>query len=170
MMLCPSMPAQTESSNGTLSIALLLYPSYQDEPRNGGSFLSRGERRRRIIYNEDGDTIGGGRRKLYEAPMTVSHFIKELFEPITDTQIDTYGLMAQPSLLRWNGMRWEPKRAMNNQPMNTPEARISPLKWGECQISTTKRRHKLSGSHIREKEPPNKATYQNRLRRDRDKV
>ena len=32
-----------------------------------------------------------------------------------------------PLLLRWNGMRWEPKRAMNNQPMNTLEARISRL-------------------------------------------
>jgi len=29
------------------------------------------------------------------------------------------GLMAQPSLLMWDGMRWEPKRTMNNQPMNT---------------------------------------------------
>jgi len=34
------------------------------------------------------------------------------------------GVMAYPLLLRWNGMRWEPKRAMNNQPMNTLEARI----------------------------------------------
>ncbi|MGC8911951.1 MAG: zinc ribbon domain-containing protein [Nitrososphaeria archaeon] len=37
------------------------------------------------------------------------------------------GLMAQPLLLRWNGMKWEPKRAMNNQPMNTLEAGISRL-------------------------------------------
>jgi len=35
------------------------------------------------------------------------------------------GVMAYPLLLRWNGMRWEPKRAMSNQPMNTLEARIS---------------------------------------------
>jgi len=37
------------------------------------------------------------------------------------------GLVAQPSLLRWDGMWWEPKRAMNNQPMNTLEAKISLL-------------------------------------------
>jgi putative transposase len=43
------------------------------------------------------------------------------------------GAMTRPSLLRWDGMRWEPKRAMNNRPMTTLEARISPLKWGECQ-------------------------------------
>ena len=35
------------------------------------------------------------------------------------------GVVAHPTLLRWNGMRWEPKRAMNNQPMNTLEAKIS---------------------------------------------
>ena len=29
------------------------------------------------------------------------------------------GLMAQPLLLRWDGMRWEPKRAVNTRPMNT---------------------------------------------------
>jgi putative transposase len=37
------------------------------------------------------------------------------------------GVVAHPLLLRWNGMKWEPKRAMNNQPMNTLEARISRL-------------------------------------------
>ena len=37
------------------------------------------------------------------------------------------GVVAYPLLLRWNGMRWEPKRAMNNQLMNTLEARISRL-------------------------------------------
>jgi len=37
------------------------------------------------------------------------------------------GVVAHPKLLRWNGMRWEPKRAMNNQPMTTLEARISRL-------------------------------------------
>jgi len=42
--------------------------------------------------------------------------------------------MARPLLLRWNGMRWEPRRAMNNQPMNTLEARISLLQRGECQV------------------------------------
>ena len=41
--------------------------------------------------------------------------------------------MARPLLLRWNGMRWESRRAMNNQPMNTLEARISLLQQGECQ-------------------------------------
>jgi hypothetical protein len=35
--------------------------------------------------------------------------------------------VAQPLLLRWNGMRWEPRRAMNNQSMNALEARISRL-------------------------------------------
>ena len=37
------------------------------------------------------------------------------------------GVMAHPLLLRWNGMRWEPRRAMNNQSMKTLEARISRL-------------------------------------------
>jgi putative transposase len=37
------------------------------------------------------------------------------------------GVVAHPLLLRWNGMRWEPKRAVNNQPMKTLEARISRL-------------------------------------------
>ena len=37
------------------------------------------------------------------------------------------GVVAHPLLLRWNGMRWEPRRAMNNQPMNALEARISRL-------------------------------------------
>jgi len=32
------------------------------------------------------------------------------------------GLMAQPLLLRWNGMRWKPKRAMNTRPMSILEA------------------------------------------------
>jgi len=37
------------------------------------------------------------------------------------------GVVAHPLLLRWNGMMWKPKRAMNNQPINTLEARISRL-------------------------------------------
>jgi transposase len=37
------------------------------------------------------------------------------------------GVVAHPMLLRWNRMRWEPKRAMNNQPITTLEARISRL-------------------------------------------
>jgi putative transposase len=36
-------------------------------------------------------------------------------------------VMAHPLLLRWNGMRWEPRRAMNNQPMNILEAGILTL-------------------------------------------
>ena len=44
------------------------------------------------------------------------------------------GAMARPLLLRWNGMKWEPKRAMNNQPMNTLEARISPFQRGGCRL------------------------------------
>jgi len=38
------------------------------------------------------------------------------------------GLVAQPLLLRWNGMKWEPKRVMNTRPMKTLEARIPLLK------------------------------------------
>jgi len=37
------------------------------------------------------------------------------------------GVVAHPLLLRWNGMKWEPKRAMNNKPMKTLEAEISRL-------------------------------------------
>jgi len=37
------------------------------------------------------------------------------------------GVVAHPLLLRWDGMRWEPRRAMNNRPMNALEARISRL-------------------------------------------
>jgi len=37
------------------------------------------------------------------------------------------GVVAHPKLLRWNGMKWEPKRAMNTRPMNTLEAKISRL-------------------------------------------
>jgi putative transposase len=36
-------------------------------------------------------------------------------------------VMAHPLLLRWDGMRWEPRRAMNNQPMNILEAGILTL-------------------------------------------
>lgn len=43
------------------------------------------------------------------------------------------GVVAHPSLLRWNGMRWEPKRAMNTRPMKPLEARIPLHKQGECQ-------------------------------------
>ena len=38
------------------------------------------------------------------------------------------GVVAHPLLLRWDGMKWEPRRAMNNRPMNTLEARIPLLK------------------------------------------
>jgi len=37
------------------------------------------------------------------------------------------GVVAHPLLLMWDGMNWEPKRAMNNKPMSTLEARISRL-------------------------------------------
>jgi len=43
------------------------------------------------------------------------------------------GAVARPLLLGWEGMMWEPKRAMNSGSMNTQEARILPLKWEECQ-------------------------------------
>ena len=43
------------------------------------------------------------------------------------------GVVAHPLLLRWNGMRWKPKRAMNNQPMNTLEAESPDFSRGECQ-------------------------------------
>jgi len=36
------------------------------------------------------------------------------------------GVVAHPLLLRWNGMKWKPKKG-NKQPMNTLEARISRL-------------------------------------------
>jgi hypothetical protein len=36
-------------------------------------------------------------------------------------------VVAHPLLLRWNGMKWEPKRAVNSRPMRAPEARISRL-------------------------------------------
>jgi putative transposase len=36
-------------------------------------------------------------------------------------------VVAHPLLLRWDGMRWEPRRAVKNRPMITPEARISRL-------------------------------------------
>jgi len=38
------------------------------------------------------------------------------------------GVVAHPLLLRWNGMNWEPRRAMNTRPMKTLEARIPLLK------------------------------------------
>ncbi|MEM3438049.1 MAG: transposase [Nitrososphaerales archaeon] len=37
------------------------------------------------------------------------------------------GVVVHPLLLRWNGMMWEPKRAMNNGPMKVLETRISRL-------------------------------------------
>jgi len=37
------------------------------------------------------------------------------------------GVVAHPLLLTWDGMRWEPRRATKNRPMNAPEARISRL-------------------------------------------
>jgi putative transposase len=36
-------------------------------------------------------------------------------------------VVAHPLLLRWDGMRWEPRRAVNNRSMITAEARISRL-------------------------------------------
>jgi len=36
-------------------------------------------------------------------------------------------VMTHPKLLKWDGMRWQPRRAVTHQPMNTPEARISRL-------------------------------------------
>ena len=45
-------------------------------------------------------------------------------------------VVAHPLLLRWNGMTWEPKRAMNNQPMKTLEAKISRLQpWRVSNIT-----------------------------------
>ena len=38
------------------------------------------------------------------------------------------GVVAHPLLLRWDGCRWEPRRAMNTQGMNTLGARIPLLK------------------------------------------
>ena len=55
------------------------------------------------------------------------------------------GAVARPLLLRWNGCRWEPRRAMNTQRMNTLEAKIPPLKWGECQGYNLKTKKYVSG-------------------------
>jgi len=44
------------------------------------------------------------------------------------------GAVARPLLLRWNGMKWDRKSGMNNQPMNTLEARIPQLQPWECQM------------------------------------
>ena len=51
------------------------------------------------------------------------------------------GVVAHPLLLRWNGMKWKPKRAMNNQPMNALEAGISRLQPWRGQLS-------LSEDHV----------------------
>lgn len=48
------------------------------------------------------------------------------------------GAMARPMLLKWNGMRWEARRPMNNQPVKTLEARISIFRYGECQDSSSR--------------------------------
>jgi len=34
-------------------------------------------------------------------------------------------VVTHPKLLKWDGMRWQPKRVMTHQPMNTIEARIT---------------------------------------------
>ena len=47
-------------------------------------------RRRRLIYNEDGDTLGGFRTKLHEAPMSVEDYLSELFAHLAGTHVDTY--------------------------------------------------------------------------------
>ncbi len=47
-------------------------------------------RRRRIIYNEDGDTLGGYRRNFYATPMAVDDYVREVFEPLIGTQVDTF--------------------------------------------------------------------------------
>jgi len=44
------------------------------------------------------------------------------------------GVVAHPMLLRWNGMRWEPKRAMNDRSMIALEARTPDFSRGECQM------------------------------------
>ena len=47
-------------------------------------------RNRRIIYHEDGDTVAGYRRNFYEAPMAVADYLREMFDPLIGTQVDTY--------------------------------------------------------------------------------
>jgi putative transposase len=47
------------------------------------------------------------------------------------------GVVAHPTLLRWNGMRWEPKRAVNTRPMNALEAKIFRLQSRRVSISET---------------------------------
>ncbi|MCX6659226.1 MAG: hypothetical protein NTX81_02430 [Candidatus Bathyarchaeota archaeon] len=36
-------------------------------------------------------------------------------------------VVTHPNLLKWDGMKWQPKRAMTHQPMNALEARIPRL-------------------------------------------
>ena len=55
-----------------------------------GDGMAERTRRRRLIYNEDGDTLGGFRTKLHEAPMSVEDFLYELFAPLVGTHVDTY--------------------------------------------------------------------------------
>ena len=55
-----------------------------------GDGMAESTRRRRLIYNEDGDTLGGFRTKLHEAPMSVEDFLFELFAPLVGTHVDTY--------------------------------------------------------------------------------
>ena len=45
---------------------------------------------RRIIYNEDGDTLGGYRGTFHEAPIAVDDYLRLLFEPLVGTHVDTY--------------------------------------------------------------------------------
>ncbi|MEM3550324.1 MAG: hypothetical protein QXV01_04455, partial [Candidatus Bathyarchaeia archaeon] len=45
------------------------------------------------------------------------------------------GVVAHPLLLRWNGMMWKPKRAMNNRAdenlrsKNLPASAVESVKW-----------------------------------------
>lgn len=55
-----------------------------------GDGMAGRARRRRLIYNEDGDTLGGFRTKLHEAPMSVEDYLSELFAHLAGTHVDTY--------------------------------------------------------------------------------
>ena len=52
--------------------------------------MSEQGRKTRLIYNEDADTLGGYRRNFHPAPMSLDEYLRELFEPLIDTHVDTY--------------------------------------------------------------------------------
>jgi len=74
-----------------------------------------------IAYNNDNDMAN-----LYSSPQEVDKGI-------------AIRVMAHPLLLRWDGMRWEPRRAMNNQLTNEHlrSKNPHPLGWGVSKHNTS---------------------------------